>query len=206
MKKNRMMRLASILLVCVLLSTSVISGTFAKYVSEAEATDTAYVAKWSFMVGEKNIATEDEIVFDLFETIYDSNGTDEEGDVAEGMIAPGTCGEFTIEIENTSDVTARYAIAYTVTDDVGAHLVFSVDGGETWTDTLASVAASEDTELEAGAAADDITVQWKWAYEDSTDEDYDTDDTDIGIAAAAAATGSELKLEVTAKITATQVD
>ena len=31
MKKNKMMRLAAILLVCVLMTTSVISGTFAKY-------------------------------------------------------------------------------------------------------------------------------------------------------------------------------
>ena len=46
MKKNRMMRLASILLVCVLLTTSVISGTFAKYVTTDAQQDSARVAKW----------------------------------------------------------------------------------------------------------------------------------------------------------------
>lgn len=46
MKKNVMMRVAAILLVCVLASTCGISGTFAKYVTSAEATDTARVAKW----------------------------------------------------------------------------------------------------------------------------------------------------------------
>lgn len=50
MKKNKMMRLASILLVCVLLSTSVISGTYAKYVTTDSASDSARVAQWGVEV------------------------------------------------------------------------------------------------------------------------------------------------------------
>ena len=50
MKKNRMMRLASGLLVAVLMTTSVISGTFAKYVTTASASDTARVAKFGVVV------------------------------------------------------------------------------------------------------------------------------------------------------------
>ncbi len=50
MKKNKMMRLASSLLVAVLLTTSVISGTFAKYVTSDEASDSARVAKWGVVV------------------------------------------------------------------------------------------------------------------------------------------------------------
>ena len=50
MKKNRMMRLASVLLVLTLLSTSVISGTFAKYVTSDQASDTARVAKFGVVV------------------------------------------------------------------------------------------------------------------------------------------------------------
>ena len=46
MKKNKMMRLASCLLVLVMLSTSMISGTFAKYVTTGSAEDTARVAKF----------------------------------------------------------------------------------------------------------------------------------------------------------------
>ena len=45
-----MMRLASALLVAVLLTTCTISGTFAKYVTTASATDTARVAKWGVTV------------------------------------------------------------------------------------------------------------------------------------------------------------
>lgn len=51
MKKNRMMRLASGLLVAVLLTTSVISGTFAKYTTSASSQDSARVAKWGVIIG-----------------------------------------------------------------------------------------------------------------------------------------------------------
>ena len=46
MKKNRMMRLASGLLVAVLATTSMISGTYAKYTTQDSANDSARVAKW----------------------------------------------------------------------------------------------------------------------------------------------------------------
>jgi len=50
MRKNKMMRLASSLMVMTLLTTSVISGTFAKYVSQDSAKDVARVAKWGVSV------------------------------------------------------------------------------------------------------------------------------------------------------------
>ena len=50
MKKNKMMRLASVQLVLTLLSTSVISGTFAKYVTTNSADDSARVAKWGIVL------------------------------------------------------------------------------------------------------------------------------------------------------------
>ena len=46
MKKNKTMRVASVLLMAVLLTTSIISGTFAKYTTEDGAQDQARVAKW----------------------------------------------------------------------------------------------------------------------------------------------------------------
>ena len=71
MKKNKTMRLASGLLVAVLLTTCAISGTFAKYVSDATNSDTARVAKWSIEVeGEEiGVAGDPVVAFDLFETV-----------------------------------------------------------------------------------------------------------------------------------------
>ena len=50
MKKNKMMRLASFLLIAVLVSTSAISGTYAKYTTSGFAEDQARVAKWGVTV------------------------------------------------------------------------------------------------------------------------------------------------------------
>lgn len=61
MKKNKMMRLASALMVAVLATTCAVGNTFAKYVTKASATDTARVAKWGVtlgIVGDKNFTNE----------------------------------------------------------------------------------------------------------------------------------------------------
>lgn len=50
MKKNKTMRIASVLLIAVLLTTSVISGTFAKYVTRGEIGDSARVAKFGVTI------------------------------------------------------------------------------------------------------------------------------------------------------------
>ena len=50
MKKNKMMRTASVLLILVLLTTSIISGTFAKYVTMDTADDSARVAMFGVKI------------------------------------------------------------------------------------------------------------------------------------------------------------
>ena len=50
MKKNKTMRIASVLLIAVLLTTCIISGTFAKYVTSGEVEDQARVAKFGVVV------------------------------------------------------------------------------------------------------------------------------------------------------------
>lgn len=46
MRKSKSMRMASGLLVVTMLSTCMISGTFARYTTQDNASDTARVAKW----------------------------------------------------------------------------------------------------------------------------------------------------------------
>ena len=103
MKKNVMMRLACFLLVAVLISTSAISGTYAKYVTQGSASDTARVAKF----GVKVTGTS-EIFSDSYKdeaTDYTVNEKTAEITVqadTEGtnVVAPGTQGdlvEFALE-------------------------------------------------------------------------------------------------------------
>ena len=51
MKKNKRMRTASGLMIAALLTTSMISGTFAKYTTADAAQDSARAAKWGVNLG-----------------------------------------------------------------------------------------------------------------------------------------------------------
>jgi len=127
MKKNKMMRLASSLLVAVLLTSSVISGTFAKYVTSDKAQDSARVAKWGVVVD----VTGD----DAFAKEYEKHDTRTNTDVSgiesitktvvnvtddKNLVAPGTFGYLgSVSISGTPEVAVE--IETEVVD-------FSVDG------------------------------------------------------------------------------
>ena len=101
MKKNKMMRIASVLLVAVLLSTCAISGTFAKYVTTADAQDSARVARW----GVTLTVTNDSI---FFSDSYTSNNgiTVNTSSIGTNLVAPGTSSS-----ENGG--TTRFVVAGT---------------------------------------------------------------------------------------------
>ena len=163
MKKNKMMRIASVLLVAALLSTCAISGTFAKYIDTASGDATAQVAKWDVAVVAKG---EDSFAFDLFETILDTDGN-AEADVAAGKIAPGTKGQFTIALNSNSEVTTDCKIDFTVTNAAGVPIEFSTDGAS-WDDDLADITK---TIAVNEAYSEEITVYWQWAIGDTTGAD-----------------------------------
>lgn len=103
MKKNRMMRLASILLVLVLMTSSVVGGTFAKYTTSVESQDKARVAYWGFQT------TNSMDITDLFDDFYihTTNGETVKAVNGEDVIAPGTEGEATFAFAWDEDVKSR---------------------------------------------------------------------------------------------------
>ncbi|RHS87841.1 hypothetical protein [Clostridium sp. AM42-4] len=222
MKKHNMMRVASALAVVTLLSTSVISGTLAKYTSTASSTATATVAKWSFKVGAggTNVTATNDITgtnpftFDLFGSIKDTGGTEKETDVTDvtgkHIIAPGTSGQITLALENDSQVNAGYTIKFIENNKDEIPLQYAIMDGTgaeysklTWTKKIGDLnktVASLGTGSENNKAS--YTVYWKWDYTDSTGATRDSSDTTLGVGAqkdAATAT-------ITATVTATQVD
>lgn len=108
MKKNVMMRLASFLLVAVLISTSAISGTYAKYTTQDSGSDTARVAKWG---------VELQVVGNLYGDTYVNNivkDANDEGnnirvqsvDKSTDVVAPGTQNDegFTFSLKGQPEV------------------------------------------------------------------------------------------------------
>lgn len=119
MKKNKMMRIASVLLVAVILTTCAISGTFAKYVTSAGNGDSARVAKWGVSVTSTG---------SLFETQYANDGTveqDKNGNdisytvVSSGsydVVAPGTAKQDGLAFSITGIPEVAVNIDFNITD------------------------------------------------------------------------------------------
>ena len=202
MKKNVMMRLASGLLVAVLLTTCAISGTFAKYVTDGTATDSARVAKFGVDVIGKT-----ETENNMFKTSYEDTTAGITVQATEAVVAPGTSGTmtgFTVTGTPEVDVTVTYTdvdvelgnnwidkfdltkfycpITFTISTNGGVETLCGLD----YTD-VAVFEADVEAAIEAAAGYyeantnlntvnDDLTVAWAWAFTGATGSQNNQDD------------------------------
>ena len=198
-RSSMMVRLVAVLAVTMMFTMCFVGGTFAKYTSSATGTDSATVAKWDIRVNGSEIATSDIFTFDLFQTSPDRDLMSAETDIAPAdgsIIAPGTSGKFSIAIQNLSQVNATYTIDYTVTNTNNIPVEFSTNG----TDWKRDINALDVTDVAIGLGTDTtVTVQWRWRFEADNVTEGDHADTTLGKDGTAT-------LEVSAKVTATQVD
>ncbi len=229
MKKNVMMRVASALGVAVLLTTCVISGTFAKYVTSSNSSDTARVAKWGFDSSSTVTIT------DLF-TYTDTNVQSKNDDK---VIAPGTTNSvnfgFVYNATNGGSIAApevAYTFVVDTTDSVCGDTIKNnpnikwylddalapASGSATegsWDALLAAIKALGSTEtVAAGTLPESFygdpavankthKVGWAWLFDKDSPTgttDNDSNDTEMGNAE----TLATVTLKIT--ITATQVD
>ena len=202
MKKNIVLRIAAVVLMLSLVTACFASSTFAKYTSAGKADSIARVARWSITMDGKDlaIAGDDALVsFNLFDTIYDTNGGATETDVKAGsdvaIIAPGTKGAFTFDnITNASEVTAKIDIYLDKVELSDTTLPIQFTKGST------TLSASETTPIFtktlAAGETFEITdaINWVWAFDGS-----DTVDTALGVK------GTDT-VQVFVRIVATQVD
>ena len=227
MKKNRMMRVASALMVAVLLSTCAISGTFAKYITEKESTDTARVAKF----GVDLAVTVD----GAFATEYDADTTanDEHGVAIaktvvasstdqDNLVAPGTNGDLmaSATIQGTPEVAVNVKQEATlvltnwaVEGTYYCPLVITVDGAEFYgmnytsaAEFIAAVEAALDSDVNYEPntdLTDSHSVTWEWAFEGT--DGKQTDERDTALGNYAAKTG-DITISFTYKVTVTQID
>jgi hypothetical protein len=185
MKKNKILRLASVMLMLCLITTCAISGTFAKYTATGTGSDTARVAKWGVTVDVSGVT--------LFDKAYSDKVVSSESTVK--VVAPGTSGTLAnISIDGEPEVATTVTIAGTLTltgFDAYCRIVFSINGatyGTNDTDATnksANVAAlktavenaikglsgsfAANATLDASALNDKIS--WAWAGETGADAD-----------------------------------
>ena len=213
MKKNRMMRLASVLMVAVMMTTCTISGTFAKYTTSVTSQDTARVAAWGF--GETST-----ISFDLFDDAYNSGKIDSVDGA--NVIAPGSSKTETVKLTYAGTAgTAAPEVAYSIDLDVVAQSIgdninanpnikwsFQDTGWVDWNTMIAKIESYHED-----VAANDlpdisktgIQIAWKWAFDENDDADFEagnTNEWDTAMGNAAALENVTLSI----KLTATQVN
>ena len=227
MMKNKMMRIASVLLVAVLLSTCAISGTFAKYVTSKESTDTARVAKFGVDLGvtvDGAFATEydadttatDKLGVAIAKTVVASS-TD-----SDNLVAPGTKGDLmaSATIAGTPEVAVNVKqeatlvlTGWEVNGTYYCPLVITVDGtkfyGMDYTSAaefIAAVEAALDSDVNYAPNTDlteSHSVTWAWAFEGT--DGKQTDELDTALGNYAAKTG-DIEISFTYKVIVTQID
>ena len=208
MRKNKMMRIASALLVAVLLTTCAISGTFAKYVTKKTSNDVARVAKWGV---EITAATDT-----MFDKEYYKKGSTTDlavkTDISYGdknLVAPGTEGKLTdMTLSGTPEVAVSVTYVATVkltgwtinTSEDYFPIVFTLEDktyGVAGNGTLdyeyadsAALAAGLKSAIEGLAkeypvntdlstvATDAPTLTWAWAFEPAAGNTYHTNEKD----------------------------
>ena len=227
MKKNRMLRVASALLVAVLLTTCAISGTFAKYVTSKESTDTARVAKFGVDLGvtvDGAFATE----YDADVTVTDKDGAAIAKTVVasstdqDNLVAPGTKGDLmaSATIDGTPEVAVNVKqeatlvlTGWEVNGTYYCPLVITVDGtkfyGMDYTSAaefIAAVEAALDSDVNYAPNTDlteSHSVTWAWAFEGT--DGKQTDELDTALGNYAAKTG-DIEISFTYKVIVTQID
>lgn len=125
MKKNKMMRVAGALMVVTLLTLSIVSGTFAKYVTSDSESGSARVAKFGVDVVASGT------LFDKTYKAATNNGPGGEGaedtndtaltvESSTNVVAPGTknADGLALSITGTPEVDVQVAINVTVNNDV----------------------------------------------------------------------------------------
>lgn len=183
MKKNTMMRIASILLVAVLITTCAISGTYAKYVTAESGGDSARVAKFGVVVNVDGA---------MFAETYDNEANGNDAKISAGanitvnsdgsgtikdLVAPGTQGDMVaikitgqpeVDVEVTYDATVTFTGWATsgingVDDDAFyCPLVLTINGTDYYLDTYADAATAK-------TAIEDIIEAYTKRYNENTD-------------------------------------
>lgn len=232
MKKNNMLRIASVLLVAVLLSTCAISGVFANYYTTIDdASDNAQVAKWGVKLSQG-----DNFADGLFDTEYaktDDTFTKADNTVVTSstwnLVAPGTGDTWTaFKVEGKPEVAVR--LSYTATVDLGDNwlaadgtsfycpVVFTVtnaNGDETIIKQDATNTDADKLAAAIEAALEKATADYAANTDLSTAATFPTiawdwtfgtnsvDDTALGDAAAA---GTPATISITVGAEITQID
>ena len=227
MRKNFALRLGVLTLIMTIISISLASGTYAKYVKQVSGSETVRVSKFAFNLFDgTNTLTEQTLTGDYDIFSYTDSGVYANGVNGDKFIAPGTTGEIDLEVQNLSEVKVAATFALTETNNgaltpkIPIYYTYGADtqrystvltGGYTGGGTyktiaeLATAMATAGTAIDAsdGTAPESVpyVLHWTWAFATAGTQQTDANDTALGISYT---TPPEITLAIAT--TVTQID
>ena len=220
MKKNNTMRVAAGLAIAALLSTCLVSGTYAKYTTGNTSKDTARVAKWGVVVADdgghafSGKYAKDDVTF----TKGDDNTVVAQGSY--NVVAPGTEGVFkaagvsgkpevAVHVANSAEINLNgWNIATDHPNGFYCPLTFKVNGtavdlsqcnsAEAVQNAIQKAVADTSNDYAAGTElsnANSAKIEWAWAFDGD-----DASDTKLGDLTTAPT------INITVTTTVTQID
>lgn len=155
-------RLGALALALTLVTSCLTGGTLAKYTTEVSGTGTAAVAKWSFKVNDSSETINNIALGDTIENY---------SNIKEKVIAPGTKGKFTLNLDaSDSEVGVDYAVKIVRADGTTLpdNLKFEVD------DQIYTLGASAEGTIAYDTSSDNmkkpLIVEWEWPYDDAVED------------------------------------
>ena len=194
-KKRRVLLITLLFLLAA--ATIAFVGSFAKYITSGNVSDSAAAAKFGLNIPG---------TISLFSDSYTNVQADTNG---KKIIAPGTGGQYIFEVTGTAEtaykVSADISVAYSAEWNGYEPLEFSIDGAA-WTDFAqfrANLSAAlESAVMPANSAYENTqAIYWRWPF--SVSPENDAKDTSIGTLAAA---GTAPSVTVNIEVTAAQID
>lgn len=191
MKKKIAGRLGVTALALSFITTSVMSGTLAKYTKEVTGTADATVAKFAFNLNGATQETDTFTIEDLFQSAYTGSDSSEivKSSTDKAVVAPGTSGKKKITLENKGEVAIQLE-EFTISDTSASKipLVYAITENDEapevadWKDA-SSLAAPEkilDATLNVGLTdnSKSFYLHWKWkTTNDTADTEFGTKST-----------------------------
>lgn len=185
MKKKIAGRLGVTALALSFITTSVMSGTLAKYTKEVTGTADATVAKFAFNLNGATQETGAITINDLFQSVYtdsDDNEIVKSNNDSTAVVAPGTSGKKEIKLENTGEVAIQLE-EFTISDTSASTipLVYAITENDEapkdadW-ENASSLTVPEEilgATLKVGSTENSKSfyLHWKW---NTTDNSTDT--------------------------------
>ena len=165
-KKNKKLIIV-LVLILTLLATGLGNYTYAKYKSKVTGEGQLEVAKWSFKVNGNSEQME---TIQLKDTVNESV-------LAKGKVAPGTNGEFTLNIDaSEAEVGINYQIEFRDEKNKPDNLVF-IYGGQKYKNLQEINGKLKGDILQSDVnKVRKVTIQWEWSYETGFGEEIELND------------------------------